>query len=678
MKKKGVIAGVAIAFLCVAAAATWHYKRNEGSMFLGWTRAVGAAGRLGLEEDHAGRITPVPLPLLPSPFRFVSVPQGLSDFRELPSRMITSFSSRGASVLAGTYGGGLASSINSGVSWKTFTTAQGLPHNRVYAVFLNDKLMLAGFDSGVALSRDEGATWQTFGVGNGFGLNTRIVSVYGVGNSIFAGSIEHGLRASFDNGATWKIIAAKEGFFARNVAALNGVGDNVFAGTEQGVFGSKDGGKTWDAYARAGDSGLGSDQVRSLALCGGRVFAGTSNGLFRSNDYTLKEFTEPSFSGWPANFGVLSVDAKLHENGKDCVLAVGLDGGGFGVSYNDGDGWLFSQAEVESVKNDVPAVAILPGKVIINHAETGVHLSDGKGGIGVPVAAENTLRGLPVTSLFVSGLNVFVGTHEGLNISRNGGAKWSFVPLMMNEKPIQISAMASSGAELELFALGSRAACRSADFGTTWECFSSEHFGFELKNGGLRTISASKSLIVVGASEGGIAISRKGWNGPWERKEVEIGGGDVYSALISDNKNIFVANAAGLAISRDGGVTWLRKIFAEKAPVTSVAVHDERIAVTLQGAGIMLSSDSGVSWSSLRKQNGLADDTVAGLALSGGVLYAATKVGLSSSADGGRSWSLSTVAQGVGSNEISHVVTDDKFVYVGSDVGLSQATLLSK
>jgi hypothetical protein len=93
-------------------------------------------------------------------------------------------------------------------------------------------------------------------------------------------------------------------------------------------------------------------------------------------------------------------------------------------------------------------------------------------------------------------------------------------------------------------------------------------------------------------------------------------------------------------------------------------VDDERIAVVIQGFGIMFSSDSGISWSSLRKHNGLGDDTVADLALSDGVLYAATKVGLSSSADGGRSWSLSTVAQGIGSNEVSHVVADDNYIYI--------------
>jgi hypothetical protein len=675
MKSSRLFGGALILVLIAGGASFWYYKKIINSESYGWTRVVGASGRLEVEDTGSTKNSFTVVPSLPAPYQFVSLPQGLPGFVGLPSSVVGALSVFGSSILVASPFGGVSLSPDAGKTWSSRGAGQGVPSGKALSVYLNDKIMMAGFDSGLAISRDHGTSWRSLGVAQGFGASANVTSVYASDLAIFAGTSERGLKVSFDDGVTWQSVGAPQGVEAKTIFSLSGQGEYVFAGTEMGIFGSVDSGKTWTMHIRYGDSGLGSDMVRSLAVCGENIFAGTANGLFRSSDLSGKFWTEPSFSGWPANFGVLSIAAYPISEKKRCVVAVGLGGGGLGVSQNNGDGWLFSAVGASMEENDVVAVAFSLGRVVAAPKDRGLSISDAQGAPWTRVEGAVGLGRPPVNALLGSGANVLVSTADGLSLSADGGASWSRVGPDQGIPSGVVSQIMRSEAPSELLAVIGNAVCRASDWAARWECLSADHFGIEGSSSSLKTVSVGGKLILIGASGGGIALSRQGWNGPWERKgEAELGNVGVNRALIIGTA-IFVATDSGLAISRDEGVTWGRKDFGEKVKAVALAVDGSHVAVGLSGAGVALSNDFGVTWTLAEKANGLLDNAVNDVAFVQGTLFVATRAGLSSSSDGGKIWYTSTVAQGLGANEVLSVVGDGNAIFVGTEAGVSRAGL---
>src|SRR5665213_2334960 len=96
--------------------------------------------------------------------------------------------------------------------------------------------------------------------------------------------VGEGLQANrtTDAGTTWE-NGSLSGFpdaIAGEVHAFAWVGTILFEGTDVGVFGSTDSGRTWQ-YSE--DKGLGLGGT-SLAASGTILFAGTKSGVFRSFD----------------------------------------------------------------------------------------------------------------------------------------------------------------------------------------------------------------------------------------------------------------------------------------------------------------------------------------------------------------------------------------------------------
>jgi hypothetical protein len=77
----------------------------------------------------------------------------------------------GTNVYVATQPGGLAISTDSGASFTTRTTAQGLGHNNVYAVFVNGAYVYAGTNNGLSISTNSGASFVNKTTADGLGDN---------------------------------------------------------------------------------------------------------------------------------------------------------------------------------------------------------------------------------------------------------------------------------------------------------------------------------------------------------------------------------------------------------------------------------------------------------------------------------------------------------------------------
>jgi len=132
---------------------------------------------------------------------------------------------------------------------------------------------------GVFHSSNSGASWTAIGL-----LNKYITSLVVLGDTIFAGTSSDGVFRSTSNGESWTEVNSD--LTNRSINCLSQVGTSLFAGTEGGgVFLSTNGGASWTAF----NTGLTKPYVRCLAVDDSTIFAGTrwggttGAGVFRSH-----------------------------------------------------------------------------------------------------------------------------------------------------------------------------------------------------------------------------------------------------------------------------------------------------------------------------------------------------------------------------------------------------------
>jgi hypothetical protein len=143
----------------------------------------------------------------------------------------------------------------------TWVAVKPLPHQGRVAVFAlavdpaNKEVVLAGNSAGAILrSTDGGTTWSTVHAGGGV-LDTIAFSPVKAA-LVLAGTRGGGALVSDDGGQTWSAAAGLE---KRSVRAFGFAVNRTFAGTDHGVYASKDA-TTWTP------SGLGNRSIDSIAV----------------------------------------------------------------------------------------------------------------------------------------------------------------------------------------------------------------------------------------------------------------------------------------------------------------------------------------------------------------------------------------------------------------------------
>lgn len=137
----------------------------------------------------------------------------------------------------------------------------------------------------VIASVDGGAYWMTL---NSAGWPSRtkrglppvfIVSCVEAGGSFIYAGANNGLYISKDGGSSW--IPPAGIMAGQTIYCVAAAADRIFAGGQKGVLVSEDGGASWTTSASGLDQ---SHYIKSLAIAGTAVFAGTSSGILVSRD----------------------------------------------------------------------------------------------------------------------------------------------------------------------------------------------------------------------------------------------------------------------------------------------------------------------------------------------------------------------------------------------------------
>jgi ligand-binding sensor domain-containing protein len=182
-------------------------------------------------------------------------------------------------IFAGTNGGGVSRSVDDGENWLAVNT--GLTNAFVWCLAINasDDIFAGTFSGGIFRSLNGGASWTALNTG----LINTAVSALAINSAgqIFAGTAA-GMISSTDNGEGWRPANAGLTYPDVRALAINPVTRVIFAGTGGGgVFRSMDGGGSWTAV----NSGLTIRNVYTLAINSlAHIFAGGRGGIFRSTN----------------------------------------------------------------------------------------------------------------------------------------------------------------------------------------------------------------------------------------------------------------------------------------------------------------------------------------------------------------------------------------------------------
>lgn len=244
---------------------------------------------------------------------------------------VYSMAEAGNNLFAGTYGGVVFRSTDSGDSW--IPVNNGLTGNMVISFAESGDYLFAGTNASVFRSSDNGDSW--INVNNGL-TNIRDVKLAVSNGSLFVGVHgwitpfttrynPGGMFRSTDSGNSWSPM--NNGLTNDNIRAIAVSGNNVFAGTDGGVFRSVDNGNSWVPV----NNGLTSSYVYSLDSGVGALFVGTYHGVFRSTD---------AGATWiPVNNGLISTNGVSIAASGAAVFA-GTNSGGVFRSSDSGNSWF--------------------------------------------------------------------------------------------------------------------------------------------------------------------------------------------------------------------------------------------------------------------------------------------------------------------------------------------------
>ncbi|MFC2092581.1 hypothetical protein ACFLSV_01650 [Bacteroidota bacterium] len=122
------------------------------------------------------------------------------------------------------------------------------------------------------------ANAQWVQMSNGMGTNKNVWSLATSGDNIFAGT-NSGVYISTNNGVNWSLTSLNNQ--SGNVLLING--NNIYTGTYNGVFNSTNNGQNWEQI------GLENRSIWALTIHGNNIFAGTDfgHGVYRSTNNRL-------------------------------------------------------------------------------------------------------------------------------------------------------------------------------------------------------------------------------------------------------------------------------------------------------------------------------------------------------------------------------------------------------
>ncbi len=275
-------------------------------------------------------------------------------------------------------------------------------------------------------------------------------------------------------------------------------------------------------------------------------------------------------------------------------------------------------------------LAVAGGAAVVALAAGGFWVN-GRGGDSAPNPAAGAYVGGDLHTLTVADGRLYVGGHDGVAVSTDGGQNWSPMTSLRGA-----DAMGWAVTPAGTFAGGHPGLFRSTDGGSTFT-----------KAGGLGQVSdvhalgAAGSTAYLASPQAGLLASNDGGL-TWQPRNTDIGRSFMGTILVDPaNPQRLVAPdmQSGLVTSNDGGTTWksLGGPGGAMAAAWDPTNTQRLVAIGMNGGAI--SSNGGRTWTDLTLPAGTSAAT---FSADGKTLYGAALDGdtarISASSDAGTTW----------------------------------------
>lgn len=513
--------------------------------------------------------------------------------------------------------------------WKSCSTT--LFGGLVSALYSNDDRIFAGTKAGAFVSTDYGLTWSITS------LNRETVNVFAkIGNNLYAGTTD-GLYRSANNGDAWSQIAV--GPYDNVINSIAVAGNNFFVGSTEGVYLSTDGAASWSPK----NTGIGAMPfITSVIAHGSKIFAGTKDkGLFVSTNNG-----ENWSSVGSINFRINS----LAEMGSDIYAATS---NGVFVSTDDGATWNRKSNGLNEIY--IYTLAAYNNYVFLG-AGDGVYVSTNNG--------ENWLHTNldmeAVTTLAFVGADLFAGRNEVVDHSEDYGVTWQIGSASpTNNFPYSFI---QSGNDIYLASY--RGVFKSTDNCGSWTAKTNGLMDTLVKGlavNGNRLVAFTPTDSIFYSTDGGEnwAVVRKLFPA--------INPPPFITSMAVDENRIYAATINGFYYTSNKGNEWYKRgVGFDVEEVTAMALNGPDIYIGLRNQGLYRSSNLGLNWTKLT--NGLTSVGINGITIKDGRIGLATNDGIFLSTDNGANWQIS--ATGLSNPLQSVVAMDGNTLISGSDLGI--------
>ena len=236
-----------------------------------------------------------------------------------------------------------------------------------------------------------------------------VTSIVISGNNIFAGTW-NGVYISSDNGDNWTL--SNNGITDTFITVLNINGDNIFAGTlDSGIFLSTNNGANWTPI----NNGLTNKLIYTIVNDGANIFAGTAGGAFLSTNNGNNWI--PITTGLPNYYTVY----RLIINNNN-IYASTLGEGLYFTTINNYN-WAKIEEGLENF-SVTSSIAIIGNNILVASSD-GLFLTNDIGNNWVNVSA-GVIEHDYINTFVVFGDKILATSKFGVYISTNNGYSWSW------------------------------------------------------------------------------------------------------------------------------------------------------------------------------------------------------------------------------------------------------------
>jgi len=506
-----------------------------------------------------------------------------------------------------------------------------------------------------------------------------------------------GVYKSVNAGELWKPMTS--GLSDLSISALLIAPEDhskIYAGTTTGnVFQSLDAGQTWTGLGRAGDR-----RIRSLAATPRAIYAGTEAGLWRSRDGGANWEVVCVFQKFFIIFAAVSADGDLfvgggqpqavqlsHDEGQTwtrlvtappaTAITFGQDGsvylaGPSGVvgSVDLGENWKFVIAL--PIRNGyVYALQISNSGRLYLSALQGLYESQDHQTWLVPDGARDLLGVTTIVMSAASG-RLYAGARDfGVFTKIESSTEWTAVNRGIELAVTNDVAVAPFNPST-VYAATQTGFFKSDDKGETWS-----------KNDPKLATAVAVNPFAPNVVYAAQSQLKKSVDGGATWKVVKPDFGSAIAVAPSDSATLYAALTKGMSKSSDGGESWTVVMngmpfgyyafyYGFSASTIAIDPSNSSVAYVAQETGVYKSDDAGASWKQISPASWVTalavDPSDPSVVYRGGGWLRDPVYGVSKSRDGGANWNPA----GLSDQRIRALVIDpaaSSVLYAGTENG---------